>query len=764
VSPDAPKKHDRQVKEGGTMARIVARFLVRLAFLPSLGAVACRQTSTTLVASGPAYKDPRQAVERRVEDLLARMTAVEKARLLAGSGWMESTPIERLGIRAIKMADGPMGIRSWVGLSSMTNVAASTVVEATSFPSGVAMASTWNPALVQEEAKVIARELRAVGRDMILAPCVNIARTPLWGRNFEGYGEDPYLAARMAVAYVRGVQGEKVIPAVKHFAANNQEFERHRIDEKIDRRTLHEIYFPAFRAAIQEGGAWAVMNAYNKVNGKWAGESRFLLTEILRQRWGFEGFVISDWGSTYSTADTINAGMDLEMPGGEPMRLWTTRDSFRQNGNGAGWLTEDKVSAAIAAGEVKQGTVDESVRRILRVMFRAGLFDEPKPGGGEIDTPAQRAVARQAATQGIVLLKNVGQTLPLDAAKKPSIAVIGPSASVARTGGGGSSLVRPKYAITPLQGIEEAAGPGARVRYALGVAMEGEERGIEAKAARDAAAALAAASDVAVVVVGYSFKLESEGFDRPAMELPAGQSELIAAVAAANRRTVVVVIAGAPIAMTRWIEQVPAVLYAWYGGQEAGHAIGDLLFGVATPSGKLPVTFPARLEDATAYGHYPGENLRVAYAEGIYVGYRGFDQRRIEPLFPFGFGLSYTTFEYGGLTLSGSEVKPGGTLEARVQVKNTGRRAGAEVVQLYLRDMASNLDRPPKELKGFARVELQPGQSETVRFTLDEDALSYFDPGKDDWVAEAGEFEVQIGASSRDIRLKKGFRLLGTRG
>jgi beta-glucosidase len=739
------------------MARTVVTSLVRLALIPSLCVLACSQAPD---ASGPADDDPKQAVEGRVEDLLARLTAEEKARLLAGSGWMESTPIERLGIPAIRMADGPMGIRSWVGLSSMTNVAATTVVEATSFPSGVAMASTWNTALVQEEGRVIAQELRAVGRDMILAPCVNIVRTPLWGRNFEGYGEDPYLAARMAVAYVRGVQGEKVIPAVKHFAANNQEFERHRIDEKIDLRTLHEIYFPAFRAAVEEAGAWGVMNAYNKVNGRWAAESRFLLTEILKRRWGFEGFVISDWGSTYSTADTINAGMDLEMPGGEPMQLWTTRESFQQNGNGAGWLTEEKVLAAIAAGEVEQATVDESVRRILRVMFRAGLFDEQRPGGGEIDTPAQRAVARRAATEGMVLLKNEGQTLPLDAAETSSIAVIGPSAAVARTGGGGSSLVRPKYAITALQGIEEAAGGEASVRYALGVAMEGEDEGVDAREALDEAVALAEESDVAVVVVGYSFKLESEGFDRPSMDLPAGQDELIKAVADANDNTVVVVIAGAPIAMASWVADVAAVLYAWYGGQEAGHAIGDLLFGVAAPSGKLPVTFPARIEDSPAHGNYPGENLHVEYAEGIYVGYRGFDEREVEPLFPFGFGLSYTSFEYAGLALSVSEVGPGDTLEARVQVTNTGGRAGAEVVQLYLHDVASSLDRPPRELKGFARVELEPGQSETVTFTLDESAMSFFDPGQDDWVAEAGEFEVLIGASSRDIRMKESFRLL----
>lgn len=742
------------------MPRTVTRFLARIALIPSLGVLACGQTSTSPAASGPAYKDPQQTVERRVDDLLGRLTTEEKAQLLAGSGWMESTPIERLGIPAIKMADGPMGIRSWLGPSSMTNVAQTTVVEATSFPSGVAMASTWNAALVQEEGRVIAQELRAVGRDMILAPCVNIARTPLWGRNFEGYGEDPYLAARMAVAYVRGVQGERVIPSVKHYVANNQEFERHRIDETIDRRTLHEIYFPAFRAAIEEAGAWGVMNAYNKVNGTWAAESQFLLSEILRERWGFQGFVISDWGSTYSTAETIKAGMDLEMPGGEPMRQWTTRESFQENGNGAGWLTEDKVLAALAAGEVEQATVDRNVRRILGVMFRAGLFDEQKPGGGEIDTPAQQAVARQAATEGMVLLKNEGQTLPLDATKTASIAVIGPSAAVARTGGGGSSLVRPKYAITPLQGIQEAAGDGARVRHALGVPMVGEEQGVDAAAALDEAVTLAADSDVAVVVVGYSFKLESEGFDRPSMDLPPGQDGLIKAVAAANENTVVVVVAGSPITMTSWIEEVPAVLYAWYGGQEAGHAVGDLLFGVATPSGKLPVTFPVRIEDSPAHGNYPGENLHVEYAEGIYVGYRGFDERGTAPLFPFGFGLSYTTFEYSGLTLSGAELKRGDTLEARLQVKNSGDRAGAEVVQLYLRDVESSLDRPQRELKGFSRVQLAPGQSETVTFSLNEDALSFFDPVRDGWVAEAGEFEVLIGASSRDIRLKERFRLL----
>jgi beta-glucosidase len=707
-----------------------------------------------------AYKNPGTPVEQRVEDLLGRMTPAERARTLAGSGWMESFPNERLGIPAIKMADGPMGVRNWTGSSAVTNAATTSPVLTTAFPASIGMASSWDVDLVRQEGRVIAQEVKALGRDMILAPTVNIQRTPLWGRNFEGYGEDPFVAARMGVAYIRGVQGEGVIPSVKHFAANNEEFERHRIDETIDLRTLHEIYLPAFKAAVEEAGVWAVMNAYNKINGRYCAENPFLLSETLRKRWGFKGFVISDWGSTYSTAATIAAGMNLEMPGGEPMRRWFARPATQEAGNGAGWLTEEKVTAAVASGAVKQSTVDDNVRGILRVMFTAGLFDAPHVAGGEVDTPEQRAVARTAATESMVLLKNERGVLPLDGERTRSVAVIGPSAAVARTGGGGSSLVRPKYAITPLDGIKEAAGPEVQVTYALGVAMQGEDAPRDARAELDEAVALAARSDAAVVVVGYSYKLESEGFDRPSMDLPAGQDELIKAVAAANKRTIVVVVAGAPVTMTPWIHDVPAVLYAWYGGQEAGHAVGDLLFGVAVPSGKLPVTFPARIEDSTAHGHYPGENLHVEYAEGIYVGYRGFDKRKVEPLFPFGFGLSYTTFEYSGLKISQPTVKEGGTVEVSVQVRNAGTRAGAEVVQLYLRDVEASLDRPEKELKGFRRVTLRPGQTETVSFSLDQPAMSFFAPDRNEWVAEPGVFEVLAGASSRDIRLRGEFSLV----
>ena len=707
------------------------------------------------------YKNPKLPVEQRVEDLLGRMTPRERAEMLSGAGWMESQPNARLGIPAIKMADGPMGVRNWAGSSAITSAAATAPVLSTAFPAGIGMGASWDVELVRREGRVIAQEVKAHGRNMILAPTVNINRQPLWGRNFEGYGEDPYLTARMGVAYIQGVQSEKVIPSVKHFAANNQEFERHRIDEKIDTRTLHEIYLPAFRAAVQEAGVWAVMNAYNKVNGLWCSENPYLLSETLQKRWGFQGFVISDWGSTYSTAATVAAGMNLEMPGGEAMRTWFAKPETQKDGNGAGWLTAEKVLAAVAAGQLKQEAVDDAARRILRVMFTAGLFDNARTGGGEVDTPEQRGVARTAATESIVLLKNAGGVLPLGAPKIRSVVVTGPSAAIARTGGGGSSLVRPKYSVTALDGIKEAAGAQVQVGYALGVAIQGEDASGETPQARaelrNQAVELARKSDAAIVVVGYSSSLESEGFDRPSMDLPAGQDELIEAVAAANKNTIVVIVAGAPVTMTKWIGRVPAVVEAWYGGQEAGHAIGDILFGAQNPSGKLPVTFPKQWSDSPAYGHYPGDNLHVTYEEGIYVGYRGFDKRNVEPLFPFGHGLSYTKFDYSGLKITPAKVAAGEQVEVTARVRNSGLRAGVEVVQLYVREVKSSVDRPVKELKGFRRVMLNPGEAQNVSFTLDKSALSFYSAAKDDWVAEPGAFEVWVGASSRDIRLKGTF-------
>jgi beta-glucosidase len=750
---------------GGMMRRVlqplsISSLCLLIAAFPLArsGAIAADSPQAAVPANAP-YKNPSLPVDKRVRDLLSRMTLEEKATMLSGSGWMESAPIVRLGIPAIKMADGPMGVRSWAGSSAITSSAnAPLKVETTSFPSGIAMAATWDPDLVQREGQAIAQEVKALGRDMILGPTVNINRVPLWGRNFEGYGEDPYLSARLGVAYIRGVQGEGVIPSVKHFAANNEEFERHRIDAAVDERALHEIYLPAFKAAIEEADVWTVMSAYNKLNGVHCAESAPLLRDILQKEFGFKGFVISDWGSTYSTAPTVNAGMDLEMPGGPPMQAWLANPNTQKSGNGAGWLTAGKVLAEVKAGNITKATLDENVGRILRVIFLSGLFDHPHTAAGDVDTAAQRVMARQGATEGIVLLKNEAALLPLNPAKVHIVAVIGPNAAEARTGGGGSSLVRPKYAVAPLDGIRERAGHSMQVSYALGVGMEGEDAAKDSPEARAGllaeAADVASKADVAVVLVGRYPRLEGEGFDVKTMDLPAGQDELIEAVEKANPHTVVVLNTGDPVTMTRWLAQTPALVDMWYGGQEGGHALASILFGDANPSGKLPVTLPRRFEDSPAYGHYPGENLKVDYAEGIYVGYRYFESKNVEPQFPFGFGLSYTTFEYSDLKVNPARTADSKPVEVSLKVRNTGSRPGAEVVELYVHDGHAKIDRPVHELKGFRRVELKPGETGTVQFTLDRAALSYWSTAEHAWTADPGEFEVQVGASSRDIRLR----------
>jgi beta-glucosidase len=712
----------------------------------------------------PPYKNPSLPVEQRAEDLLGRMTLEEKVAMLAGATWMESQPNARLGIPSFKMADGPVGVRAWYGPSALTNAPGSTLpqVRSTAFPAGVALGASWDPEILHKVGKALGQEVRALGRNMLLGPSVNIQRTPWAGRNFETYGEDPYLTSRLVVAYIEGMQSEGVIATVKHFAANSQEYERRTIDEKIGERALHEIYLPAFRAAVEEAGVWSVMSAYNKVNGFWCSDNPYLLTETLKNQWGFKGFVVSDWGGTHSVVGTGTAGLDIEMPGPESVRrLLTHSETTRDNFTG-GFQAPELVLAAIQSGEVSQAVVNDRVRRMLRAMFSIGIFDRKDEAIGEVDRPEQRAVARQAATEGIVLLKNEQGLLPLSAGKLHSVAVIGPSAAVARTGGGGSSNVKPKYAVAPLDGLRELAGGKFQVGYALGVAMEGEDTDQETPEARAGlikeAAVLAAKSDVALVFVGYSSKLESEGNDRASLGLPTGQDELIQAVAKANRNTVVVLIAGSPVLMDGWIDRVPALLTAWYPGQEGGHAIADILFGDANPSGKLPVTFLKEWKDSPAYGHYPGKDGVVEYAEGIYVGYRHFDKRNIEPLFPFGYGLSYTTFAYSGLKVS-PKVGPGQPVEVSLDVRNTGPREGAEVVQLYVGDTHSSADRPVKELKAFQRVFLKPGETRTVRFALDKSAMAYYSTTQTQWVAEPGTFDVLVGASSRDIRLKGKFEL-----
>jgi beta-glucosidase len=758
IEPEAArakvKEQPNQVYCGETMKRFLCLFVVLAATL---------SFAQNQVSSGnEPYKNPSLPIKQRVQDLLSRMTLQEKVAMLSGQNWMSTAPNPRLGIPSIKMADGPLGIRSWAGPSAETKHS-KTLVYTTAFPAGIATAATWDTELAQTEGQAIGQEVKAIGRDMILGPTVNINRTPLWGRNFEGFGEDPYLTSRMAVAYIKGVQSEGVIATVKHFAANNQELERHRVNAVVDERALQEIYFPAFKAAVQEAGVWSVMSAYNKLNGTYCAEDSWLLKDVLQKGWNFKGFVVSDWGSTYSTAATVNAGMDLEMPGGEQMKSWINTPKSKAAGNGAGWLVSEKVLPEVSSGKISQATIDDNVSRMLRIVFVSGQFDHPHTADGEIDTPEEKAVVRRAATESIVLLKNTGNVLPLDATKIHSIAVIGPNAATARTGGGGSSHVDPKYSIAPLDGIRTRAGSTVRVTYALGLSMEGEAPAKDSadaqKQLRDEAVSVAKRADAAIIVIGRSPELESEDFDIKSLDLPSGQDDLIGAVAQANKNTIVVINAGGPVIMSKWIDHVPAIVDMWYGGQEAGNAIADILFGGANPSGKLPVSFVKQWKDSPAYGHYPGTNLQVDYAEGIYVGYRYFDTRKVEPLFPFGYGLSYTKFDYSDLKISPENSSATQPVDVTVQIRNSGSRAGAEVVELYIHDGHSSIDRPVQELKGFRRANLAPGEAQIVHFTLDQTALAFYNPAKKDWTVEPGQFDVWVGSSSRDIRAKGSFQV-----
>ena len=707
--------------------------------------------SVSARAQKHSYQDVSLPVPERVSDILSRMTLEEKVSLLAGSGWMESTGISRLGIPAIKMADGPMGIRNWIGSSAVTSVeGASPSFTSTAFPAGICIAASWDPALARMEGAVIGQEVRSIGRDMILGPTVNIQRTPLWGRNFESYGEDPFLSGNIAVGYIQGVQGKGVLASVKHFVVNNEEFERHRIDVTVDERALHEIFYPAFEAAIQQGHVWTVMSSYNKINGTYAAQSPLLEQELYHAA-GFTGFVISDWGSTYSTAPTVNAGMDLEMPGGPAMQRWLKGSNPKLAGNDGGYLMPDKVLPLLKSGAIPEADINRNAGRILTVIFESGLYDHPHLGGMPIDTPAQRAVALQAALEGVVLLKNEGSILPLTPSTVHSIAVIGPSAATARVGGGGSGLVFAKGVVTPLDGIRKRAG-AITVDYALGVAMQGEEQPDATSESRhkliDEAVAVAKSSDVAVIFAGYSWKLETEGKDRPNMDLPAGQDDLIQAVAAVNKKTIVILNAGDSVKLTHWIDQVPGVVDAWYSGEEGGTAIANLIFGDANPSGKLPFTFLRKLEDSPSFGNYPGTDLHVKYAEGIYVGYRYFDKH------------TDTTFALSDLQLPQTTVQGDGAI-VTATVRNTGQRRGAEVVQLYLADPSAPVDRPIRELKGFERVELAPGESKVVRFALDRRSFSFYSTATHAWTAQPGRFDVYVGTSSRDLPLHRPFELLG---
>ena len=798
------------------------------------------------------YKNSQLPVEQRVNDLLNRMTLQEKVNMLGGTGF-STKPDTNLGIPELKMSDGPLGVR-WDS--------------STAFPSGICMASTWDTALIYTVGKSIGEELKGKGRDVILGPCVNIARIPMGGRNFESFGEDPYLDSRMAVSYIEGVQSAGAAATVKHFAANNQEYERMFVDVKVDERTLNEIYLPAFKAAVTEAGALCVMSAYNKVNGAYCSENHYLLNEKLINEWGFKGLIMSDWGAVHSTIPTIQNGLDLEMPKGE-------------------FLSEKTLNGAIQSGEVSTKTIDDKIRRILTVMFKLGLFDHPDlPDNNLINTKEHKETAYKAAVEGIVLLKNNNNILPLNLNSLKSIAVIGPNAAEARTGGGGSSMVTPVYSISPLEALRNKLPENIKINYAAGITLNGDSnpvdgkyfyqpgknengllaeyfknKNLEGKPAltqidkqinfdfgngspfpdfpddnfsikwtgylrapetgnflieiksddgvrlfmndslvindwndhgaetnsykihfdknkmykikleyyehggdavvkmgwrlpndKQLADAVAAAknSDAAILFVGTSNNFESEGFDRNNLELPDAQDDLINKIAAVNKNTVVVVISGSPVLMNSWINNVDGVAEAWFGGDEIGNAIADVLTGRYNPSGKLPVTFPQKWEDCSAYNSYHKQNSVSVYSDGIFIGYRHFDKYGIEPLFPFGYGLSYTNFNFTNINVKQSDDRYLITFD----IKNSGKVKGAEIPQLYIHDPNPGIEKAPKELKRFARVLLEPNESKEVKFELSKDDFKYFDPGKHNWLVNPGNYELLIGSSSRDIKLK----------
>ncbi len=816
-------------------------------------------TSVPVLAQTEATMVTNDEAEQRVESILGRMTLEEKIDLIAGVDFFYLRGIPRLGVPKLRMVDGPMGVRN--------------DGPATAFGGGIAIAATWNTALAERIGVEFGRDARAKGGHFLLAPGVNIYRAPIAARNFEYFGEDPFLASRMAVGFINGVQSQGVAATIKHYVANNSEFDRNNTDSIVDERTLREIYLPAFEAAVKEAGVGAIMDGYNLTNGAYMSQHAYLNNAVAKQEWGFRGVIMSDWISTYDAIGAANGGLDIEMPEGSQ-------------------FNREKLLPAIESGKVSLATLDDKVRRILRVAVTFGWLDREQL---DPTVPRYNVQGREAALQGIregmVLLRNEDSLLPLDRENVQSILVVGPNGHPAVTGGGGSSMVEPFSAVSILEGMADVAGNGMTVHYARGLptledmvgetefstSADGSEPGLRAeyfasddlsgepvitrvepriaigsestrypegtlserwtgffkvaeggtydffvaaagdlgglyrlfvndellidnwslnRAAVDyvtieldsgahrivlehhgrqkwpgerlqlgisrhgarvdaAARQLATNVDAVVVAAGFDASTEFEGADRT-FRLPPGQDELIREMAAANKRTIVVMTSGGAVDTGGWLDRVPALLQAWFPGQEGGTAIAEILLGDVNPSGRLPATFERRWEDNPAYDHYypePG-TATIVYEEGIFVGYRGFEHNAVTPLFPFGHGLSYTTFEYGELDVTPATTR-NGDVEVSFDLTNTGDRAGAEVAQVYVTDTHSPVPRPPKELKGFVKVRLEPGETQRVTVNLNRRSFAYYDVERGDWAVTPGDFEILVGRSSEAIELRR---------
>ena len=716
------------------------------------------------------YLDTNRPIEERVKDALNRMTLEEKVKMIHAQSKFSSAGVPRLGIPEVWATDGPHGIRPEV-LWDEWDQAGWTNDSCIAYPALTCLAATWNPEMSHLYGKSIGEEARYRKKDILLGPGVNIYRTPLNGRNFEYMGEDPYLSATMVVPYIKGVQENGVAACVKHYALNNQEFNRHTTNVQLSDRALYEIYLPTFKAAVQEGGTWSIMGSYNLYQGQHACHNKRLLKDILRDEWGFDGVVVSDWGGVHNTEQAIHNGMDLEFGS------WTNGLSAGTRNAYDNYYLAFPYLKLIKEGKVGTKELDEKVSNVLRLIFRTSM--DPHKPFGSLGSPEHGQAGRQIGEEGIVLLQNNGNVLPIDLNKAKKIAVIGENAIKMMTVGGGSSSLKVKYEISPLDGLKSRVGSKAEVVYARGYVGDptGEYNGV--KTGQDLkdnrsedellAEALQVAKDADYVIffggLNKSNHQDCEDSDRASLGLPYAQDRVISELAKVNKNLIVVNISGNAVAMP-WVNEVPAIVQGWFLGSEAGTALASVLVGDANPSGKLPFTFPAKLEDVGAHklGEYPGNKEELAqskhrgdtineiYREDIFVGYRWADKEKIKPLFPFGHGLSYTTFSYGKPSADKKTMTADDTISFTVNVKNTGTREGQEVVQLYISDKKSSLPRPVKELKGFQKVKLAPGEEKAVTLTIDKKALSFFDDAKHEWVAEPGKFEAIIGSSSRDIK------------
>ena len=718
------------------------------------------------------YLDSSKPIEERVEDALSRLTLEEKVALTHAQSKFCSPGVARLGIPEFWMTDGPHGIRPEV-LWDEWEQAGWTNDSCVAFPALTCLAASWDPEIARLYGKSIGEEARYRNKTVLLGPGVNIYRSPLNGRNFEYMGEDPYLAGKMVVPYVQGVQQNGVAACVKHYALNNQEVNRHTTNVIVDDRALYEIYLPAFKAAVQEGNVWAIMGSYNLYKNQHGCHNQYLLNDILKGEWGFDGVVVSDWGGVHNTQEAITNGLDMEFGS------WTNGLSNGASNAYDNYYLADPYLKLIREGKVGTKELDDKVRRILRLAYRTTM-DRNRPYGS-LCSEAHFAAARRIGKEGIVLLQNRNDLLPIDLNRAKRIVVIGENAIKMMTVGGGSSSLKVKYELSPLDGIRKRVGDQAEVIYARGYVGDpsGEYNGV--KSGQDLedsrspeeliaeAVAVAKEADYVIFIGGLnkSAHQDCEDADRKELGLSYGQDKAITALAKANKNLIVVNISGNAIAMP-WVKEVPAIVQAWYLGSEAGSAIASVLTGDVNPSGKLPFTFPASLQDVGAHklGEYPGTPrsdgspiVDQKYNEGIFVGYRWVDKEKTKPLFSFGHGLSYTTFAYGKAVADKKVMGQDETLTITLPVTNTGSREGSEVIQLYISDLKSSLPRPVKELKGFSKVKLAPGETREVTFTIGKEALSFFDDTRHEWVTEPGKFEALVGASSTDIRNRVAFEL-----